>query len=704
MLRILTLLLLLHLTGLHAQTPPSEVAADHVDVTLLSERAHWPPGEQAWLGLHLDHEKHWHTYWVNPGDSGLVTKLRWELPEGISAGEPAWPHPERFEIADIVNFGYGDEILIPIPLQIDADLADGDYPIGLRASWLICEVECIPGQAELGMTLQVRGGEAGALVRKWQPAFAEARARAPVAVAWEARFALEDRQVVLEIDAGSQWQDQRQVLLYPQTERFISNALPRAMHAEGSSWRYLYALNDFYDDTPERLDIVLVGASGSEPRALSLSASPGPVVSAASILASSGSAPALPAGTAPSEMGLLGALLFALVGGLILNLMPCVFPVLSLKALTLKQDPHTRRHGLLYTAGVVLSFLSLAIVLLLLRNAGEALGWGFQLQSPGLIAALAVLFFAMGLSLSGVISFGERLMGLGQNLAEGESDRAAFMTGVLAAVVASPCTAPFMGAAMGYALTQSAVVSLSVFATLGLGLALPFLAISFIPALARFLPRPGPWMEAFKQFLAFPLYATVVWLIWVYGNQQGINAMALLALAMVGIGMALWALERARNSGGWLLRGLAAVSLLASAAAVIWAPVERPSSDSVEGAYHQPFSEERLQTLTAAGTPVLVNMTAAWCITCLANERVALSTDAVQAAMREQGVAYLKGDWTSRDDHITAYLERFGRTGVPLYVLYLPGQAPRVLPQLLTPDLVIAAMRGAVPVASSSSQ
>ncbi|MCB1640659.1 MAG: thioredoxin family protein, partial [Xanthomonadales bacterium] len=373
-----------------------------------------------------------------------------------------------------------------------------------------------------------------------------------------------------------------------------------------------------------------------------------------------------------------------------LNLMPCVFPVLSLKALTLKQDPHLHRHGVLYTVGVVISFLSLAIVLLLLRQAGEALGWGFQLQSPGLIAALAVLFFAMGLSLSGVISFGERLMGLGQNLAEGESDRAAFMTGVLAAVVASPCTAPLMGAAMGYAITQPAVIALAVFATLGLGLALPFLALSFIPALTRFMPRPGPWMEGFKQFLAFPMYATVVWLIWVYGNQQGINAMGLLSLAMVGVGLALWAIERARRgNGGWLLRGVALLALVGSALAVIGAPVERPGVAAGADARYEAFSQARLDELTADGTPVLVNMTAAWCITCLANERVALSTDAVQQTMAERGVAYLKGDWTSRDDHITEYLARFGRTGVPLYVYYRPGQAPEVLPQLLTPDLVV---------------
>ncbi|MEZ5443941.1 MAG: protein-disulfide reductase DsbD family protein [Lysobacterales bacterium] len=690
MLRSLLLLLCLSSAALQAQ--PAQVSADHVRVDLVSEREHWQPGETAWLGLHLAHDPHWHTYWTNPGDSGLVTRLRWTLPDGIQAGEPAWPHPQRFEIADIVNFGYGDDILLPIPLQIDAAVADGEYPLTLRASWLICEVECIPGQAELGLTLKVRGGSAGVINADWQAAFSEARARAPVEVSWPARFAVQGQQVVVEIDAGQAWQPQSAVAVFPAVAQFVSYAQPR-QGSEGDTWQYVYALSDFYDSTPERFDLVLVGGAGSEPRAVRLQAEPGEVVAAAQVSGAASASTAMAPAAMPDsgqEMGLGQALLFALLGGLVLNLMPCVFPVLSLKALTLKQDPHLHRHGVLYTVGVVISFLSLAIVLLLLRQAGEALGWGFQLQSPGLIAALAVLFFAMGLSLSGVISFGERLMGLGQNLAEGESDRAAFMTGVLAAVVASPCTAPLMGAAMGYAITQPAVIALAVFATLGLGLALPFLALSFIPALTRFMPRPGPWMEGFKQFLAFPMYATVVWLIWVYGNQQGINAMGLLSLAMVGVGLALWAIERARRgNGGWLLRGVALLALVGSALAVIGAPVERPGVAAGADARYEAFSQARLDELTAGGTPVLVNMTAAWCITCLANERVALSTDAVQQTMAERGVAYLKGDWTSRDDHITEYLARFGRTGVPLYVYYRPGQAPEVLPQLLTPDLVV---------------
>jgi len=388
------------------------------------------------------------------------------------------------------------------------------------------------------------------------------------------------------------------------------------------------------------------------------------------------------------------------MGGVILNLMPCVFPVLSLKALTLKQDPHLKRHGVLYTIGVVSSFVALAAVLLALRGAGQALGWGFQLQSPGLIAGLALLFFAMGLSLSGVISFGERLMGLGQDLASGESDRAAFMTGVLAAVVASPCTAPFMGSALGYAITQPAAIALLVFAALGIGLALPFLAISFVPALAGYMPKPGAWMESFKQFLAFPLYATVVWLLWVYGNQTGIDAMAILTMCLVGVAMALWALERAKSShwhGMWGLRLLAAATLLASALSVYWAPAEPPNAAPGANAHYEAWTPERLSELTSAGKPVFVNMTAAWCITCLANEKATLSTEAVREAMKAAGMTYLKGDWTRQDSKITKYLEGFGRTGVPLYVMYLPGAEPAVLPQVLTPDLVIEAINGGKP-------
>lgn len=678
-----------------AYAAPTSADTDHLRIGLVSERGSSAAGDRAMLGLYLQHDTNWHTYWLNPGDSGLVTKLRWDLPEGITADQPNWPHPHRFEIADIVNFGYADTLMIPVALQIGSDVAPGEYPISVKASWLICEVECIPGRAELGLVLNV--GEAGALVTQWQAAFDEARAAAPVDVAWGARFDIQDRQVVVEIDGGSAWRSAGQVELYPEIPKVLTNALPRRKDVDGDTWRYVYEVSDFYSEAPAELPIVLV-SEGATPAAMRVMAQPAELIAAAQIggksaaLAKDSTAASV---DSDGEINLWGALLLALAGGFVLNLMPCVFPVLSLKALTLKQDPHLKRHGVLYTAGVVLSFVALAAVLLALRGAGQALGWGFQLQSPGLIAALALLFFAMGLSLSGVISFGERLMGLGQNLAQGESDRAAFMTGVLAAVVASPCTAPFMGSALGYALTQSAPLALLVFAALGLGLALPFLAISFIPGLASFMPKPGAWMESFKQFLAFPLYATVVWLLWVYGIQTGINAMAILAMCLVGVAMALWALERAKSShwrGMWGLRALAVASLLASGLAVYWAPAEQANAATPANAHYEAWSPERLDELTALGTPVFVNMTAAWCITCLANEKATLSTDAVRAAMNEAGVVYLKGDWTSQDSKITHYLESFGRSGVPLYVLYREGAEPEVLPQLLTPDLVIFAI------------
>ncbi len=679
--------------------PPSSADADHLRVTLVSERDSWQAGERAWLGLNLQHDTNWHTYWVNPGDSGLVTKLRWDLPEGISAGEPAWPHPHRFEVADIHNFGYDNTLLIPLPLDLDASVAAGEYPISLKASWLICEIECIPGRAELGLTLNV--GAQGAKLEQWEVSFAEARAHAPVDVAWGARFDIQDRQVVVEVDGGSSWRPAADVQLFAEIPKVLTNALPSANQVDGDTWRYVYAISDFYSEAPDQLPLVLV-SEGATPAAMRVIAKPEKLIAAADVPSAEGGLgiaanKAVAADGADADIGLWTALLFALGGGLVLNLMPCVFPVLSLKALTLKQDPHLQRHGLLYSAGVVLSFVALAAILLALRSAGQALGWGFQLQSPGLIAALALLFFAMGLSLSGVISFGERLMGLGQNLAAGESDRAAFMTGVLAAVVASPCTAPLMGTALGFAMTQPAAIALLVFAALGLGLALPFLAISFIPELARFMPKPGPWMETFKQFLAFPLYATVVWLLWVYGVQTGINAMAILAMCLVGVAMALWALERAKNAhwrGMWSLRVLATVTLAASALAVYWAPAEPAQAATGNSAHYEAWSPERMDELTAAGTPVFVNMTAAWCITCLANEKATLSTDAVRGAMNQAGMTYLKGDWTRQDARITEYLESFGRTGVPLYVVYRPGAEPEVLPQVLTPDLVISAING----------
>ncbi|HVH34503.1 MAG TPA: thioredoxin family protein, partial [Tahibacter sp.] len=422
-------------------------------------------------------------------------------------------------------------------------------------------------------------------------------------------------------------------------------------------------------------------------------------------------AQAMPAGE--GAIGLLAAVLLALAGGVVLNLMPCVFPVLSLKALGLAETAHApaaaRRDGLAYLAGAVAGFLALAAILLALRGAGSQFGWGFQLQSPTLVAVLAYLMVAMGLSLSGAFVIGARLGGVGQSLTDGGGARAAFFTGLLACVVASPCSAPFMGTALGFALTQPAAAALLVFAALGAGLALPIVVLSFVPLLARWLPRPGAWMDTFKQLMAWPLYLTAVWLIWVLMHQVGPDATALALIGLVALIAALLFHGRGQLQTGapaWR-RPVAAALLLLALAPLVALPqlAAKPAAAGAQsaGELWQAWTPQRLDALRRDGEPVFVNMTAAWCISCLANERVALSSPAFAERLRGGGIHYLKGDWTSQDAAITRYLAEFARSGVPLYVVYpRGGGTPEVLPQLLTPGLVDAALTRAAAGASST--
>lgn len=666
---------------------PARSVSDEVMVSLVSEHSSLRPGEEQWLGLLFEHSPGWHTYWENAGDSGLPTRLSWTLPEGIEVGAIAWPHPQRFDLAGIVNYGYDGRVLLPVPLTVDRQLASTSAAVELavRVDYLVCEEECIPGRAELKLSLAVDSD--AAITAEHAADFADARRRLPQLVDWPAQAQIGEETVAIEVELPDSIRLARGWDLFPVQKEVLANGDGRKVLERGLL-RWQAARSDFFRQAPERLDLVIVAEPG---RAWRVSATvheqglpaPGQLTD--------------PAADA-SRLGLALALLFALLGGMVLNLMPCVFPVLALKAIGLRADTAGLRHGLLYTLGVVGSFLVLAGLLLALRAGGEALGWGFQLQSPWLVGLLAYLFLAMGLSLSGVYTFGERLMGVGQQLTEGESDRAAFFTGVLAAVVASPCTAPLMGAALGYALTQPAWVALLVFATLGMGLALPFLAVSLSPALARRLPRPGAWMDRFKQILAFPLYLSAVWLLWVFGVQQGTLGMGLLAAGSVFLAFGLWlAGNTPRGQGGWRLARI--LALLASFGAGAYALLSaanippQASAEQTATGEHEPYEAARLAELRRAGTPVLVNMTAAWCITCLANERVALSSTAVREALRERGIVYVKGDWTLRDAAITDYLAQYGRSGVPLYVYYPPnGGSGRVLPQLLTADLVLAAL------------
>jgi thiol:disulfide interchange protein DsbD len=389
------------------------------------------------------------------------------------------------------------------------------------------------------------------------------------------------------------------------------------------------------------------------------------------------------------NISLATVLLFALLGGMILNLMPCVFPILSIKVLsftTTHQSIRSRHiHGLVYTAGVVLSFVAIAIVMLALRAAGESIGWGFQLQSPLFVIFLVYLFFVMGLGLSGYLEIGSNLMALGQLSKSHSGLTSSFMTGVLATVIASPCTAPFMGPALGFAISQPTYVALLVFAFLGLGMALPFILLAWIPGLSKRLPRPGAWMDTFKQFLAFPLYITAVWLLWVAGRQTSMDVAAAVVTGLVLLVMGLWLWKLSARPAGKLL----AIAVLGAALA---APVVSVSEDSEESNF-QAYSPELLAELRASGLPVFINLTADWCITCLVNERVALSSEKVTRLINDQGIVYLKGDWTNNDPQITALLNQFQRSGVPLYLVYPRGSGPaQILPQILSESMIIEAL------------
>jgi thiol:disulfide interchange protein DsbD len=554
-------------------------------------------------------------------------------------------------------------------------------------------------EVKLELPVQIQG--AAPLNDAFAYGFAATRAALPRAdISLTSRFGIRGGKLELLVQATENIFDGASAISFiPDKHRVVDYLASQHITTQLSSLQLSQALSPRPLPTmPERIGgLLLVTDASGQQLAYQVDAQADPLAMSAEADAVPRPAPALP---------LYLVFSFALMGGLILNLMPCVFPVLSLKVLSLAHSAHgsqrkQRLHGIAYTGGVLVSFLALAVVLLLLQAGGAAIGWGFQLQHPWFVGALVFLFFVMGLSMSGMVEFGTSLMGMGTNLQEQEGYSGSFFTGVLASVVASPCTAPFMGAALGFAFTQSMPVALTVFLSLGLGMALPFLVLSFVPALARLLPKPGAWMLGFRQFLAFPLYATAVWLLWVLGHQGGVDAMALVAGACVLLALAAWAWQRRHRRSGvwhtvWLVVSLASV---VAAASTLFSPFLRTNTDvaviaETSGANVEPYSAARFAALRAEGKPVFVNMTAAWCITCLVNEKVALGTGAVAKAMAEKGVTYLKGDWTNNDPAITEVLRHYDTSGVPLYLMFPadPNAPAEVLPQILTESAVLEAL------------
>lgn len=681
--------------GLIHPAPAAEQPEDHATAELIAETTALLRGGDTTVALMLTPEPGWHTYWINPGDSGLATKLEWQLPDGVTAGEIQWPAPHPAPLGELTNYGYDDETLHMVNIHVPAQWPL-NQPITLKAEakWLVCKDVCIPGKADLALTLPV--GDSVQLDARHLERFERDRALLPQPLREEAsaRFEIADGNFSIAVN-DAQWPPSKSMAFFPLAGDLVNHAAPQRLALADGSWRLSQALSAYYVIAPETVAGVWVVTSGDDQRhAYMVQATPGKVaaVSAAEAkTAESGSATA-PLGDKP---GLLLAMGLALLGGLILNLMPCVFPVLSLKALALLKAQDTaarsqRAQALAYTAGAVISCVAAAGVLLVLRAGGEALGWGFQLQSPVFVAVLAYLMLALGLSMSGVAEFGGSLMNTGSSLAQKQGLSGSFFTGVLAVVVASPCTAPFMGSALGFAVTQPLLKALVIFAALGLGLALPFLLLGFVPALAKRLPKPGAWMLTFKQLMAFPLYLTAAWLLWVLTRQAGADALGLVLVGCVAVAFAVWLLGRPNR--GWASKVLAALSL-AAAAMLLTSSLMTPARPSdAPSAQHEAWSAARVAELRTEGRTIFVDFTADWCITCKVNERGALASTAVKNAFRKQSVVSLVADWTTSDPAITQALAEFGRNGVPLYLVYPKGGEPRVLPQVLTPGIVVDAL------------
>jgi thiol:disulfide interchange protein DsbD len=678
--------------GLAAAGPVSDEATTaQVRLRLLAAADAVHPGERVLFGIEQVLEPGWHTYWINPGDTGVPTRIAWDLPPGASAGAIVWPVPARFRTGPVTSYGYAGRVTLLSTLTVPADARPGTaFPVRARVSWLVCRDVCIPQQAEVGLALPVLavGMPAGAGALAVGPAHAALPADAPGSV----RAETDGKAVALTVSGtGVRAADLDEAWFFDDARGRIAPGAAQAARIDGE--RLVLRLRA--GERPgARLTGVLVVKTHTPSRAYAIDAA----------LAASTAPIALPAEAASTpavDASLPLALLFALLGGLVLNLMPCVFPVLAIKALSLlehaRDDPRTARlHGIAYTLGVLASFALLGVALILLKAGGAQAGWGFQFQSPAFVLATAYLMCAAGLNLSGVFEVGGSLAGIGDSLAARAGYTGSFFTGVLATVVATPCTAPFMGGAVAYALAQPPAVLLTVFLCMGLGLALPYLLLSARPVLQRRLPRPGPWMVRVRQAFAFPMYGAAVWRVWVLARQCGLDAGIVALGGMVALAFAAWVYGATRFASAGVRRagGGGAAVVLAAALAVGYAGIDGKRPAAAADVESTPYTAERLQALRAGGKPVFVNLTASWCITCLVNERVALNGQAVGAAFHRAGVTYLKGDWTSQDERITALLAQFGRSGVPLYVFYPAGaeSRPVVLPQLLTPGIVLDAV------------
>jgi thiol:disulfide interchange protein len=675
------------------------VTTEHTAVTLRSDVTAVQPGVPFWIGLQFDLQPDWHVYWRNPGDSGLPVTLEWKLPKGFEAGDIRWPAPARIPVDTLINYGYhGSEMLLvkvtpPVELQPAAS-----YILRLDANWLVCKDVCIPESGQLMLVLQTNLGEEMA-VSPYAADIEQALSNLPEESKTQALFREVEKNLEITLTLPEKWKDKiiSKAYFFPEEAGVIRHDAEQVFTA--SEGTLTLSIPRDTQALPEQVkgvwDIEVKG-EGELVYDVTHQPAPKPVTTAE----------AAGPKEAVDTLSLLQALVFAFLGGVLLNAMPCVFPVLSLKAISISRKAQhaprvVRKYGLMYALGVIMSFVALGLLMIGLQRGGEEIGWGFQLQSPVFVAALVYLFVLLSLALTGLFHLPVMFGSIGIDADGHDTSKGSFLTGILAVLVATPCSVPFMAPAVGYAFAQPPVVTLLIMAALGVGLAFPYLLLSFFPATRKWLPKPGPWMQRFKEFMTFPLLATAIWLLWVLAQQASADAVGMVLSVCLLLVFLIW-LGRGRRKFYRHILSLAGGVLVVISLMSLQRMSPEPSPGSISQMEEadvpvEHYSAARLAELRKEGKAVFVNATAAWCITCKLNERVALRSEAVMQAMREQDVVYMKADWTNRDDAITELLESFNRRGVPLYVYYPPRSEPVVLPQLLTPGLVVETLKGEKP-------
>lgn len=674
------------------------------EAELVSDVASIQPGAKFWVAIRMKMQDGWHTYWRNPGDSGLRTSVEWILPEGFKASDIHWPVPERIDTPPLITFGYHDEVLLLTEISAPADLKAGQEVVfSANVEWLECKEVCLPGEAEVSLNLSVVQ-ETPETNDRWVQEFADARSSLPLTVTdWELSAGKENNRLYIFAQPPSYFdRELEEISFYPYQGLAIDLSAEQKLKKTGSSYLLELVPSPNADALPDSLEGILVTEDGWR----------GP-----------GSEKAMEVrvpvqeDVAFAETGEAGGgniwlnILFSFIGGMILNLMPCVLPVLSIKIMGFVQqanDTHTKpwKHGLVFMFGVLISFWILAGVLLVLQAGGEQLGWGFQLQSPAFLIILSAFMFLFGLSMFGVFEIGTSLTTIGGKTQSGGGWMGSFIGGVTATVVATPCTAPFMGSALGFALSQPAWVSMTIFTFLGLGMAFPYILLSSVPSLLKFVPKPGRWMESMKQFMGFLLLATVLWLLWVLSIQAGAMMVIIVLGALLLLGLAGWIYGRWGNLAmpaktravASTLAALITIGTVAIALSSVDTYAMNPGSADAaytgEGIEWESFTPDYLEQLKQEGKTVFLDFTAAWCLSCQVNERVAFSSEEVQNKFEELDIVALKADWTSRNETITKALASYGRNSVPLYVFYPGGnnQQPVILPEIITPGIVLDAL------------